>query len=146
MRKITLRKIVTDAGTYLWHRKHNHLIENGVKSCQEQLTIYLEGYKKCPLRVYFTESDNKLRESSPGMWCVGYPENGTIWLLPGKKDEIIPAGLVTISANLNKPRIIVKIIEFFIKEGWKPKELDSPFEIKEGLKFLDTMDLPYELY
>ncbi|MGB4775689.1 MAG: hypothetical protein WBP45_10980 [Daejeonella sp.] len=139
MAKIKLRKIVTEAGIYLWHRKHNHMMDNGVKLCQEQLTIYLEGYKKSPLRVYFTESDNKIRESGTGKWCVGYPEAGVIWLYEQNNTEMI-------YINLNRPAFIVKLIEFFIKEGWKPKQLDLPFEIKEGLKFLEIMDLPYESY
>jgi len=47
-----LRKITVNNRSYLWKREHTHLPEYEISPCMEKITIYLDGNKKSPLRLF----------------------------------------------------------------------------------------------
>lgn len=80
--KNKLRKIRINIETYLWKREHHHLTDFEHSKCVEKVTIYLEGFKKSPLQLLFREEDNLMikTDTEKEKWCVGYPDEGVIWL------------------------------------------------------------------
>jgi len=149
MTKNKLRKIKIDNETYLWQRNHHHLTEYTHSKCVEKVVIYLEDYKKSPLRLSFREEDNLLIKTDleKEKWCVGYPNTGVIWLHkykpPLPNNEPYPVEQQkTITINLNRPAVIAALIEYFIKTEWKPKENLKPLVYEDALKFLETIKLP----
>lgn len=58
--KNKLRTIKIANERYLWKVNHHHLTEFTHSKCVEKIVIYLEGYKKAPLRLSFREEDNLL--------------------------------------------------------------------------------------
>ncbi|MEL6257410.1 MAG: hypothetical protein AAFR87_35785, partial [Bacteroidota bacterium] len=107
-------------------------------TCVEKVIIYLEGYKKSPLHLLFREEDNLKFKPDPEKekWCVGYPDDGVIWLYHNKE------GKESVQINLNRPAVIAALIEYFKENGWKPKEHSTPLLFEDALKFLDSIDLP----
>ena len=128
MGRAKLRKLKHKGRSYLWKRAHYHLEKYKVCECVELVTIYLEGYKNSPLKVHFREEDNKNTDSNPESrkWLVGYPDSGVIWTGSNHDEK---ANYVEV--NLNHPKIIVKIIDYFLMNNWKPK-IDSQAFVVEG--------------
>ncbi len=149
MSKNKLRKIKIANETYLWRVNHSHLENFTYSKCVEKVVVYLEGYKKSPLRLSFREEDNLVlkKDLKKEKWCVGYPDTGVIWLytykpaLPNNEPYPIEQQK-TISINLNRPAVIVKLIAYFIERQWKPKENEKPLVIENALKFLEIIELP----
>lgn len=149
MAKNQLRKIKIYNETYLWKREHMHLTEYGYAKCVEKVVIYLDGHKKSPLQLLFREEDNlKIKtDIEKEKWCVGYPDEGIIWLskykppLPDNKPYPIEQQQ-TIDINLNRPAVIAELISYFIQSDWKPKESTKPYIMEDALKLLEIIDLP----
>ncbi|WP_378181178.1 hypothetical protein [Aquimarina sp. SS2-1] len=138
--KHSLRKIKVNNNTYLWKREHHHLATFEHSTCVEKVTIYLEGCKKSPLRLFFREEDNASfkKDVEKEKWCVGYPDDGVVWLL--KKDEAPETMPVMI--NLNRPGVIATLINYFLENGWQPETTQKPYEIKDALRYLEIIELP----
>lgn len=139
--KSKLRKITINEEAYLWKREHLHLADFKLSACVEKVTIYLEGYKNSPLQLSFREEDNLLIKTDLDLekWCVGYPEDGIIWLFRKKRNGPI------IQFNFNRPAVIAELIHHFIGNGWKPKEGPKPFMEENALKYLEIIRLPLGL-
>ncbi len=147
--KNELRKIVVNNNTYLWRRHHHHLNQFQLSKCVEKVTIYLKGCKKAPLLLSFREEDNLILKADveKEKWCVGYPDSGVVRLCtykpPLPNNEPYPIEQQkTITINLNRPAVIVKLIEYFINTQWKPKETEKSLVIKDALKLLEIIELP----
>ncbi len=141
-----MRKITIDDAVYLWKREHLHLIAGEPCKCIEKVVIYLEGYKKSPLQLFFREEDNlKFKtDIEKEKWKVGYPDDGVIWLYrqPLLVDLYSNNQEQTIEINLNRPAVIAALIRYFLQTDWNPKQSTSPYIIKEALKFLEIIALP----
>jgi len=61
-RSKNLRKIVVEGIEYLWSTKHFHNKDTIHSECIEILTIYREGYKRSPLKIYFNVEES-IKES-----------------------------------------------------------------------------------
>lgn len=134
MSKRTLRKIIVKDRTYLWNRRHTHLQSYEYSPCVEILTVYRDGNKKCPLRLFFREEDSIKNKKSPKdlHWFVGYPEDGVIWKTY-KGDKYV---------NLNRPGVVAAIIKFAIDRGWHSDDTNKPMEIYNAFEWLDLIDFP----
>lgn len=149
MIKNKLRKIKIDNDTYLWKREHLHLTEYEHSKCIEKVVIYLEGHKKSPLQLSFREEDNLniKTDIEKEKWCVGYPDDGVIWLYkykpPLPNNEPYPIDQQqTIDINLNRPAVIAELIRYFLQTDWKPKESTRPHIVEDALKLLEIIVLP----
>ncbi|MFY7843782.1 hypothetical protein [Chryseobacterium gambrini] len=142
MAKNKLRKIKIENEIYLWKRNHLHLTEFKHSKCVEKVVIYLEGYKDSPLQLLFREEDNLIMKTDieKEKWCVGYPDDGMIWL--SKNEPYSPDQQQTIDINLNRPAVIEELTRYFLQKDWKPKESTSPLIIEDALKLLETIVLP----
>lgn len=149
--KTTLRKITVDGNLFLWNRKHVHGADREETGCTEKVTVYLEGFKRAPLYLFFNEADNRLFKADTGKekWCVGYPESGVIWLYQYKPP--LPPGQVypqeeqqTTELNLNRPAAIETLIRHYQSNGWNPKTAVKPFVDDKALKILDFITFPKE--
>lgn len=149
MAKNKLRQIKIDNETYLWKREHLHLTGYEHSKCIEKVVIYLEGYKKSPLQLLFREEDNLniKTDIEREKWCVGYPDDGVIWLykyqpsLPNNEPYSIDQQQI-IAINLNRPAVIAELIRYFLQTDWKPKEITRPLIIEDALKLLEIIVLP----
>jgi hypothetical protein len=147
MAKNIFRKIKIDNETYLWKRHHHHLTNYERSPCIEKVVIYLEGYKKSPLRLLFREDDNLTLKPDieKEKWRVGYPDDGVIWLYqsPLLNNKSYPDNEEqTGDINLNRPAVIAELIGYFLQKDWKPKESTKPYIIEDALKFLEIIALP----
>lgn len=96
--------------------------EYGHANCIEKVVIYFGGYKKAPLQLLFREEDNvKIKTNTEQeKWCVGYPNDGVIWLykykppLPNNRPYPIDEQQ-TIDINLNRPAVIAELINYFLQ-------------------------------
>lgn len=115
--KNKLRKIKVNDETYLWKRGHHHLTEFKHSECVEKVTIYLEGFKKSPLLLSFREEDNIIVKTDieKEKWCVGYPDDGVIWLSKPRADK--KPQTEHIEVNLNRPAVIAELIRYFNLNG-----------------------------
>lgn len=140
--KNKLRKIKIADETYLWKREHHHLVEFQHSKCVEKVTIYLEGFKKSPLKLSFREEDNLTLKTDveKEKWCVGYPDDGVIWLSKSRPDMQPQTEHTDI--NLNRPAVIAELIRYFNLNGWNPKQMSKPFVEENALKFLEIIKLP----
>lgn len=136
MSKNKLRKITVDDHSYLWKREHFHLTEFEHSECVEKVTIYREGFKNSPLQLLFREEDNLTLKANPEeeKWCVGYPDDGVIWLFKSKT--------AAVHINLNRPAVIAGLIQYFVQTDWHPEENKKALVMEDALKFLDLLDLP----
>lgn len=149
MAKNILRKITIDNEVYLWKREHIHLTEYKHSQCVEKVVIYLEGFKKSPLQLFFREEDNLSlnKELEKEKWCVGYPDAGVIWLykfkprLPNNESQLSNQEQI-IEINLNRPAVIAELINYFLQFNWKPKDGTRPCVVEDALKFLELIALP----
>jgi len=147
MSKSKLRKIQVTNRTFLWKRSHEHLADFKHSKCVERLVIYLKGHKKSPLELFFREEDNLVIkiDVSREKWCVGYPDEGVIWLYQDKVSTS-NIGLSTQekskTINLNRPAVIAKLIQHFIDKEWKPEEITRPLKIHDALELLEIIELP----
>ena len=118
-----------------------HLPEFEHSECVEKITIYLEGFKNSPLLLSFREEDNLIVKTDveKEKWCVGYPDDGVIWLFKSKSDENLQTEHIDI--NLNRPAVIAELIKYFILNGWKPNENFTSFVEGDSLKFLEVIGL-----
>jgi hypothetical protein len=121
MAKAKNRKIVVEGHQYLWNRVHVHKIDGKQSACVEILTVYLEGNKASPLKIYFSEKESE--------YSVGYPDQGVVWC-----DKII--------CNLNRPGVIADFIRHGISAGWIPHTSNKRFEIKKGIELINYLDFP----
>ena len=149
--KNKLRRIKVNDATYLWKRWHHHLTEFKHSECVEKVTIYLEGYKKSPLRLSFREEDNfPLKTDIDGeKWNVGYPDSGVLWRFQNQPDSPnnqspLPEQVQTVEINLNRPAVIAELIKYFSLHGWNPMEASKPFVEENALKFLEIIALPQD--
>lgn len=147
--KNKLRRLKVNNETYLWKREHYHLTKFDHSACTEKVTIYLEGFKKSPIQLLFREEDNLTLKTDieKEKWCVGYPDDGVIWLFkykpPLPNNEPYPVEQrQTININLNRPAVISALIKYFNSNGWSPKVSVKPFEINDALKYLELINLP----
>lgn len=140
--KNKLRKIKINNETYLWKRGHHHLTEFEYSKCVEKITIYLKGFKNSPLQLLFREEDNLTLKTDikKEKWCVGYPDEGVIWLSKPRKDKQPQTEHIDI--NLNRPAVIAELIKYFKSNGWNPKQTSKPFVEENALKFLEIIELP----
>jgi len=134
MRHKKLRKITINGDNYLWNRKHVHFEDYEYSPCVEILTIYQEGKKKCPLRIYFRTEDDIKSQNSPkdSHWEVGYPEDGVIW----------QTGNDTGYVNLNRPGVVAEIIKFAVPNYWETNKANKPTEIQNGFEWVEVIDFP----
>ena len=142
MGKNKLRKIKVENQIYLWRREHFHLTEYKHSKCAEKVIIYLEGYKKSALQLLFREEDNltfKI-DIEKEKWCVGYPNDGVIWLFNSRKD--LKPQTANIDINLNRPAVIAKLIQYYIQNSWYPEENKRTLIVEDALKLLDVLDFP----
>lgn len=146
--KTTLRKINVDGELFLWNRKHVHGENRAETGCTEKVTVYLEGFKRAPLYLFFNEADNRLFKDDleKEKWCVGYPEDGVIWLYKYKPP--LPPGQVysqeeqqTAEFNLNRPAVIETLIRHYKNQGWNPKTAIKSFIDDTALKILETIPI-----
>ncbi|MEP0265457.1 hypothetical protein [Dokdonia sp.] len=143
--KASLRKITIADQKYLWKVGHYHLESFKHAKCVEKVVIYLKDYKKAPLQLLFREEDNLCTSTDikKQKWCVGYPETGVIWLSKPRDDE--KPQTENIDINLNRPAIIRKLIEYYISNGWCPKEQNKPFLIENALLILEEKKFLIEI-
>ena len=128
-----LRKITIEDDVYLWGRRHSHREEDKKQYCIETVTVYLEGYKKSALHVFF---DN--RDALKFDWSVEEQEGLLVY---SEQKEL---GVVEFkSINLNKPSSIRKIICYFRKNGWNPKENLEKYSVN-GLSLIEEMGFTFE--
>jgi hypothetical protein len=149
MTKDKLRKIKIDSDTYLWKREHLHLTEYVLSKCVEKVVIYLEGHKKSPLQLLFREEDNLSikMDIEKEKWCVGYPNDGVVWLYkykpPLPNNAPYPMNQQqTIEVNLNRPAVIAELIGYFLHTDWNPKESTRPHIVEDALKLLEIIVFP----
>ena len=151
MERRKLRKLKIAHETYLWRREHMHLADYQYSTCMERVVIYLEGYRNSPLHLYFREEDNLILgiDVEKEKWCVGSGSQGIIWLYRHDSKCALPADEANsaerrplIHINLSRPAVIAKLIEYFIKAEWKPKEGSKPVVIENALRLLETLELP----
>ncbi|NJL82767.1 MAG: hypothetical protein HC890_07100 [Chloroflexaceae bacterium] len=126
MVNMPLRKITVEGIPYLWQRKSRHSQE--ASGGAEILTVYWAQGKNSPLRIRF---------QSNGNWRVGYPQ-GIIEYRSNHWQNQPPHWL-----NLNRPAVVAALIQHFRKAGWNPQEIKAPLEIADGLRLLETVDLPW---
>lgn len=109
MAKRTLRKITIADQVYLWNRRHFHLASYEYSPCVEILTIYRDGNKQSPLRLFFKAEDLIKNQKSPEdlHWLVGYRQAGVLWKTY-KQDDCV---------NLNRPGVVAAIIKFALANG-----------------------------
>ncbi|MFK8010368.1 MAG: hypothetical protein AB8H03_28700 [Saprospiraceae bacterium] len=140
--KTSLRKINVQNERYLWKRGHYHPIEFEHSNCVEKVIIYLEGYKNSSLHLLFRTEDNLLLNlnSEKEKWCLGYPDDGVIWLFKPREDK--KPQTINININLNRPAVIAKLIEHFIAEEWKPKVSKKPLIKENALLLIEKIELP----
>ena len=142
MNKTGLRRIKVEGEVYLWKRKHFHLAQYNSSPCVEKLTVFLDGYKNSPLELFFRQEDNALLQhtSSEKYWCVGYPNDGVIWLFQGSGSQDQNKDI-----NLNRPGVVAKLILHHLGKGWNPQKSKKPYAVKDALKLLEQIDLPLGL-
>ncbi|WP_341695162.1 hypothetical protein [Flavobacterium arundinis] len=128
---------------------HLHPTGRGHTGCIEKVVIFLEGHKKSPLQLSFRENDNGNLNQNIGTdrWCIGYPDEGVIWLFKYKppliNNEPYPIDeRQTVGINLNRPAVIAALIRYFLQNDWKPKESVTPYIVDDALKLPDIIDLP----
>lgn len=140
--KTSLRKIKVDNESYLWKRGHYHLEKFEHSKCVEKVIIFLEGYKNSPIHLLFKEEDNLLFKSDleKEKWCVGYPDQGVIWLYKPEKD--LKPQTVNVDINLNRPAVIARIIEYYVKTSWNPRKTNKPLIIEDALRLIEELELP----
>jgi len=99
---------------YLWKRRHCHLTQFKHSKCVEKVTIYLEGFKNSPLQLSFREEDNLALKTDikKEKWCVGYPDEGVVWLSKPRANKKPQTDHIDI--NLNRPAIIAELIKYCI--------------------------------
>jgi hypothetical protein len=143
--KSTMRKIRVNGEVFVWKREHLHGKNPAETGCTEKVTVYLEGFKRSPLYVYFHEKDNRFPKEATGndRWIVGYPEDGVIWLSTDRPQ--LPPGQVysateqqTKEVNLNRPAVIEILIRYFREKGWNPDTDTKPFVEDQALNLLET--------
>ncbi len=141
--KLPFRKITIGQKTYYWKRGHYHLAEFTHSRCVEKVVIYEEGFKNIPLKIYFKEEDNILFKSdvTKEQWCVGYPDDGVIWLFKPRED-LKPQTADSLETNLNRPAVIRALIEYFHTQGWQPATSKQPYIVEDGLRYMEIIDLP----
>lgn len=128
--KIPIRKLKHNGRTFLWKRGHLHPREFISSPCTEKLVIYLEGLKNSPLEIIFKEDDNLKIEQQNTKWVVGHTESGVIWKFDEKAE--VKETLI-FKLDLNSPKSIVKIIDFYLENGWEPSISTKRFIDDEGL-------------
>jgi hypothetical protein len=121
MTKAKNRKIVVDGHQYLWNRAHIHKLDGKQSTCVEILTVYLDGKKASPLKIYFSEKG--------AQYSVGCPDQGVIW----NEENIF---------NLNRPGVVAEFIRHGISAGWIPHGSNKSFEIKNGIELINYLDFP----
>ena len=97
-----LRRLVLGASTYLWKVEHLHHVlapptpgERREGRCREVFTAFVEGNKRAPLRVWFTDGEAE---------HAGYPEAGCVWRAHQR-------------VNLNEPGVARRVIELGHAQG-----------------------------
>lgn len=141
--KTALRKINVDGNLFLWNRKHIHGENHGTAGCTEKVTVYLEGFKRAPLYLFFNAADNQLILDDPEKerWCIGYPEDGVIWL--NTVNPLTP-GEACKEFNLNRPAVIETLIRHYLQNGWDPRTIVKPFVDNQALKLVAIISFPKE--
>ncbi|MEN7550071.1 hypothetical protein AAG747_19265 [Rapidithrix thailandica] len=144
--KIKMRKIIHRKETYLWKRAHYHLDNYEFSECVEQIVIYLENFKNSPIKLHFREEDNVLINSrdEKGKWMVGYPDSGVIWFSNTGKTVIQGENSDCKQINLNRPAVIIKLIDYYLFNGWNPKFSKQSFVVNDALRALEFIDFPKE--
>lgn len=144
--KTSLRKIKIENETYLWKRGHYHLDQFEHSKCVEKVIIFLDGFKNSPLHLLFREDDNALFKPNleEEKWCVGYPEQGVIWLYKPEKD--LKPQKVNVEVNLNRPAVIATLIKHYTENGWNPRLTKKPLVIEDALTMIEHLDLPKGAY
>ena len=127
--------------TYLWKRGHYHPNEFEHSKCVEKVIIYLEGYKNSPLHLLFKAEDNLLLniDIEKEHWCIGYPDDGVIWLFkprPDKKPQTI-----NVEVNLNRPGVIAKLIKHFVEKEWMPRKSNKALVKENALLLIEELGL-----
>ena len=117
-----LRRLFVDDAVYFCKTEHRHEPPEDVATpqgkpyrCRELFTAYLEGYRACPLRVWF--------DDSPGVGA-GYPSSGIV--------EVDATGE---RYNLHAPRLWVALLREAVARGWRPATESHPFVVSDGLEF-----------
>ncbi|MFI1770326.1 hypothetical protein [Thalassobellus citreus] len=144
--KIRIRKINHLKDTYLWKRTHYHLDDYKFAKCAELVIIYLENFKNSPIKLHFREEDNELLKSGngKGKWMVGYPDSGIIWFSNTEKTAIQGENVDCEQINFNKPKVIVKLIDYYRSNGWNPETSNQIFIVNDALRTLEFIDFPKE--
>ncbi len=141
-----MRKLIHRKETYLWKRAHYHLDNSELSKCSELVVIYLESFKNSPIKLHFREEDSVLINSrnEKGKWMVGYPDSGVIWFSDTGKTAIHGENSDCKQINLNRPAIIIKLIDYYLSNGWKPKSTKQSFVVNNALEILEFIDFPRE--
>ncbi len=119
-----LRRLVIGSASYLWKVEHRHNVLDAPPAgaprggrCREVFTAFVEGHKRAPLRVWFTDGEGE---------NAGYPEAGVVWTARQ-------------SVNLNEPRVARRVIEHALDAGWAPTVRAKPFVIENGFALLEQL-------
>ena len=138
-----MRKIIHRKETYLWKRAHYHLDDYKLSKCAELVVIYLEDFKNSPIRLHFREEDNVFinHNNEKDKWIVGYPDSGVIWFSNTGKTVIQGENSDCRQINLNRPAIIIKLIDYYLANGWSPKSAKQSFVVNNALEILEFIDL-----
>jgi len=119
-----MRKLVLTTGIYRFRTTHrHHTVGAGpVKTCQELFSAYLDGFPRSPLRLLFTETD----------------ERGAEYIRRAGVVQVYQA--VPLSAtNLNLPATARALIERALVAGWNPRVATRPFEL-DGWTVIEPTD------
>lgn len=120
------RKLTLQDNTFVWNRKHYHAKEVPAPPCVEKLSIFLEGHKHSPLRIEFTSDKN----TPYPKWCID-DASGIVFWSSTENDK----GVV----NLNLPSTVAAFIKYFLQNGWTPQTSKKPFDVKDGMKYLELV-------
>jgi hypothetical protein len=119
-----LRRIVIGTTTFLWKVEHAHHVlappvpgEGREGRCREVFTAFLDGDKRTPLRVWFTDAADR---------HAGYPEAGCLW-----------AGELRV--NLNEPGVARRVIELGLAQGWRSTAAKGEFVVEDGFAYLQRL-------
>lgn len=134
--KIPLRKLKHKGQTFLWKRAHEHLKDFEISACSEKLVLFLEGFKNSPIYIIFKEDDNQKLNLDKKKWVVGHTESGVIWLFDETKTEKLVK-----TFDLNSPKTIVKLIDYYLENGWNPSSTKTKMFDKEALLKLEQFKI-----
>ena len=141
MAKNYLRKIVVDGETYLWCRMHRHIKHYDLSPCAETLTILPYPSKRNYVSIRFKDEEHKQRAGKKGVWNIGYPESGILWLYdqdgPFHTDLMFRPREVAAEFNLNRPKVVAAIIRLLRTTQWNLADAKGALIIENGLNWLD---------